>query len=319
MNKDKAEEIRLHRPVQSLSLDKLSDPLPIRWRIMRFYKSHDNSYAICAPYVADVDIMDRLDEVCTPTGWQTRHRDVAGAISVEIGIRTDQGWVYKGDISNLDGIGGAAAQFTYAFKGAAGYWGIGRRVTEIDEVFVPAKITREASGNQGAAGYVVDDRGRRVKNLTEFVSEFIQEREPQKAAPPERTALLKKHIKEHIEKILGRSLTKDQVKRFCSSKLTRGEYIELVDDMATFSTQGRLWNGSPVGKADFYKTISEGEIEAREEFAALSSESMKDMVEEARTVFAVEFPGVWDKHSWVRTRRRFHASKASPNRAGDGP
>lgn len=72
--------------------------------------------------------MNILDETVGVENWQKEYYDVKGNLFCRVGIKTDEGWVWKADCgieSNVDAQKGEASD---AFKRACVNWGIGREL-----------------------------------------------------------------------------------------------------------------------------------------------------------------------------------------------
>lgn len=82
--------------------------------------------------------MRMLDEAVGPDNWDCRYSEVKGNLFCEVGINTDNGWVYKQDVgipSNMEAQKGEASD---AFKRACFKWGIGRELYTAPFIWVPA-------------------------------------------------------------------------------------------------------------------------------------------------------------------------------------
>jgi hypothetical protein len=78
-------------------------------------------------YIDARDVMDRLDAVCGPDGWQTRYTHVDKKTVCEIDIWVEgRGWVTKADGAGDSDIEAEKGALSDAFKRAAVRWGIGR-------------------------------------------------------------------------------------------------------------------------------------------------------------------------------------------------
>lgn len=77
-------------------------------------------------YIDARDVMDRLDEVCGPPGWQNRYTHAEKKTICEIGILTTDEWVWKADGAGESDIEAEKGALSDAFKRAAVRWGIGR-------------------------------------------------------------------------------------------------------------------------------------------------------------------------------------------------
>jgi hypothetical protein len=81
-------------------------------------------------YLDARDVMDRLDLVCGPEGWQCRYSHVGATAVCEIGIRivqagTDE-WIWKADGAGATDIEAEKGALSDAFKRAAVRFGVGR-------------------------------------------------------------------------------------------------------------------------------------------------------------------------------------------------
>ena len=81
-------------------------------------------------YIDARDVMDRLDEVCGPAGWQNRYTHADKKTICEIGLWVDGGmggdWVWKADGAGESDIEAEKGALSDSFKRAAVRWGIGR-------------------------------------------------------------------------------------------------------------------------------------------------------------------------------------------------
>ena len=72
--------------------------------------------------------MNILDETVGAEYWQREHYECKGNLFCRVGIKTDNGWIYKSDCgveSNTDAQKGEASD---SFKRACFNWGIGREL-----------------------------------------------------------------------------------------------------------------------------------------------------------------------------------------------
>lgn len=128
------------------SLAGLFAPFPaeaISWRVGSTTK--DKSKGMALAYIDARDVMDRLDQVCGPDGWQCEYTPMAnGTTCCRIGVHVAGEWVWKsnggsatGDVDNekereMAEKGG----YSDAFKRAAVLWGIGRYLYNLDSPWV---------------------------------------------------------------------------------------------------------------------------------------------------------------------------------------
>lgn len=111
------------------------DPAIPSWRVGS--KASDSKTGRALAYIDTRDVMERLDEVCGPGGWQCRYSHASVTIC-DIGIKMGDEWIWK-----ASGAGDAAVQqgkgaLSDAFRGAAVCWGVGRYLYDLPKVW--AKI-----------------------------------------------------------------------------------------------------------------------------------------------------------------------------------
>src|SRR5512139_3428570 len=79
--------------------DALCEPFPleyIEWRVGSTNGDKTKGLALC--YVDARAVMDRLDSVCGPDGWQCNYSSAPGAAIVcNIGLRIEGDWIWKAD------------------------------------------------------------------------------------------------------------------------------------------------------------------------------------------------------------------------------
>lgn len=116
--------------------DALAEPFPadaVSWRVGTVSKKDENNpKGMALAYLDARDVMDRLDLVCGPAGWQCRYSHANGKTVCDIGIRvqrepTDAAeWVWKADGAGDTDVEAEKGALSDAFKRAAVRWGIGR-------------------------------------------------------------------------------------------------------------------------------------------------------------------------------------------------
>ena len=83
-------------------------------------------------YIDARSVMDRLDSVCGPEGWQDTYTPgVATSIVCNIGIQIDGQWIWKADGAGATDMEADKGALSDAFKRAAVRWGVGRYLYEI--------------------------------------------------------------------------------------------------------------------------------------------------------------------------------------------
>jgi hypothetical protein len=125
----------------------LAKPFPpdvVSWRVGATKK--DKSAGMALAYIDARDVQDRLNEVCSPFGWQCRH-EVSGdkRVTCHIGIRDPETreWIWKSDGAGESDVEGEKGSYSDSFKRAAVRWGIGRYLYDVQSPWVEL----EAHGN----------------------------------------------------------------------------------------------------------------------------------------------------------------------------
>jgi hypothetical protein len=117
----------------------LAAPFPpekVSWRVgtsnkkKRQRETNDNyakaTKGMALAYIDARDVMERLDDVCGPGGWQCRYPHAEGKTVCEIGISVGGEWIWKADGAGDTDIEASKGALSDAFKRAAVRWGIGR-------------------------------------------------------------------------------------------------------------------------------------------------------------------------------------------------
>ena len=113
------------------------DPSEVDWRVGSTTKDKAKGMALC--YVDARTVMDRLDTVCGPAGWQNRYVLNGTKTVCEIGIKCDGEWVWKSDGAGDSDIEAEKGALSDAFKRAAVRWGIGRYLYNLKSPWVALK------------------------------------------------------------------------------------------------------------------------------------------------------------------------------------
>lgn len=120
-----------------MELSKLATPFPaekVHWRVGATTKDKDKGIALA--YIDARDVMERLDTVVGPGGWQCRY-PFSGCC--EIGILVEGEWVWKANGAGETDVEGEKGQYSDAFKRAAVLWGIGRYLYDLPNQWMPLK------------------------------------------------------------------------------------------------------------------------------------------------------------------------------------
>lgn len=134
----------------------LAGPFPpqrISWRVGS--TSGDKSRGLALAYIDARDVMERLDAVCTPGGWQVRY-PFPGCC--EIGIKLPDGWVWKANGAGQTDVEGEKGQYSDAFKRAAVLWGIGRYLYDLPSPWVEIEAHGKSYRITDAALGVLNDK-----------------------------------------------------------------------------------------------------------------------------------------------------------------
>jgi hypothetical protein len=124
--------------------DDLCRPFPsemIDWRVGSTNK--DKTKGMALAYIDARTVMDRLDTVCGPGNWQCNYTPgVNGSIICNLGIKTDEGWVWKADGAGATDFEGEKGALSDAFKRSAVRWGLGRYLYEMPAPWVAIENNR---------------------------------------------------------------------------------------------------------------------------------------------------------------------------------
>lgn len=113
------------------------DPSEVDWRVGS--TTQDKSKGMALAYIDARTVMDRLDAVCGPAGWQNRYVIEGTKTVCEIGIKCGDEWVWKSDGAGDSDVEAEKGALSDAFKRAAVRWGIGRYLYNLKSPWVPLK------------------------------------------------------------------------------------------------------------------------------------------------------------------------------------
>ncbi len=134
----------------------------IDWRIGS--TNADKTKGMALAYMDARAVMDRLDGVCGPDGWQCNYSAAPGtAIICNLGVRVPDGtWIWKADGAGATDVEGEKGMLSDALKRAAVRWGIGRYLYEMKSPWVAIE--------QRGRSYIIPDGER--KNLDKVHEDF---------------------------------------------------------------------------------------------------------------------------------------------------
>lgn len=125
-----------------IKIKELAKPFPrelISWRVGATNSKKNNgkpTKGIALAYIDARDVMQRLDEVCGPHGWQNKHPHANGKTSCAIGIKINGEWVWKENGAGDSATEAEKGAFSDSFKRAAVLWGIGRYLYDVPNIWV---------------------------------------------------------------------------------------------------------------------------------------------------------------------------------------
>lgn len=107
----------------------------ISWRAQSLNKEGTSAMALA--YIDARDVMNRLDEVCGPGGWQDRYEFHGSRTICYLSIRANMDeWIVKADGAGDTDVEAEKGGISDAFKRAAVKWGIGRYLYDLDAPWV---------------------------------------------------------------------------------------------------------------------------------------------------------------------------------------
>ena len=120
-------------------LNNLRIPFPekdIEWRIQQTGMARGLPWGVVLAYVTNRAIMDRLDEVVGPENWTNDFtQSPNGGVLCTLGVRIEDGWVYKTDGADNTEIERVKGGLSNAMKRAGVQWGIGRYLYKLPRTF----------------------------------------------------------------------------------------------------------------------------------------------------------------------------------------
>lgn len=119
-------------------MERLAAPFPpelVSWRVGSTMPDKKKGMALA--YIDARDVMNRLDDVVGPEGWQCRYPHAAAKTVCEIDIWIEgRGWVTKADGAGDTDVEKEKGSLSDAFKRAAVKWGVGRYLYDLQSPWV---------------------------------------------------------------------------------------------------------------------------------------------------------------------------------------
>jgi len=106
----------------------------IKWRVGS--RSKDKSKGMVLAYIDARDVMQRLDKVIGPFGWQCTYPH-EGCCELSLWVEDMGKWVIKANCAGTTQVEAEKGQASDSFKRAAVLWGIGRYLYYLDSPWVP--------------------------------------------------------------------------------------------------------------------------------------------------------------------------------------
>ena len=113
------------------------DPSEVDWRVGSMTKDKDKGMALA--YIDARTVMDRLDTVCGPAGWQCRYVLNGTKTVCELAVKCGDEWVWKSDGAGDSDIEAEKGALSDAFKRAAVRWGVGRYLYNLKSPWVAVR------------------------------------------------------------------------------------------------------------------------------------------------------------------------------------
>jgi hypothetical protein len=114
-----------------IDFEKLKAPFPpesISWRVGS--TNGEKTKGLALAYVDARDVMERLDTICGPAGWQCKYSHANGKTVCDILIKCGDEWISKADGAGDSDVEAEKGALSDAFKRAAVRWGIARYLYE---------------------------------------------------------------------------------------------------------------------------------------------------------------------------------------------
>lgn len=130
--------------------EQLAAPFPhgaIHWRAQSIYERDGKFSALALAYIDARDVMDRLDAVCGPEGWQDYFDETPrGRVICRLSVEHDGIWIAKSDAAGDTAVEGEKGGVSDAFKRAAVKWGIGRYLYRLGNTYAPCEVATDRDG-----------------------------------------------------------------------------------------------------------------------------------------------------------------------------
>lgn len=123
---------------------RLAAPFPphaIHWRAQLVVERNGSFSALALAFIDARDVMNRLDDVCTPAGWtDSYHETPKGRTIGTIAIKVGDEWISKSDGAGDTDVEGEKGSLSDAMKRTAVKWGIGRYLYSLTSVWADCEV-----------------------------------------------------------------------------------------------------------------------------------------------------------------------------------
>lgn len=195
----------------TVDLAKLKAPFApdrVSWRIGS--TNGEKTKGMALAYLDARDVMERLDEVCGPAGWQCSYPHANGKTVCAISIKIGDEWISKADGAGDTDVEAEKGALSDAFKRAAVRWGIGRYLYEMPSPWVAIE--------QRGRSYIIKD-----SEYARLAAALSKGAPAAPASPSEAFTRLKSDVA-HIQTPTG---LKTWAENVTSAQVTEGERQEL--------------------------------------------------------------------------------------------
>lgn len=150
-----------------MELKDLQKEIPYQWRVQSYSKS--KAQAQCVAYIDARDVQKALDQVVGPENWQDDYKLIDEKLFAGIGVRTENGWVWKWDTGTESNMEAEKGQVSDAFKRAGVKWGIGRFLYDLPIQYIDANEAKTANNFP----YPVNIDGKRIWDISEYINKTL--------------------------------------------------------------------------------------------------------------------------------------------------
>lgn len=197
----------------------LAAPMPFHWRIGPVNK--DKLTAQCLAYIDARDAAARLNEILG-LDWMCDYKQVGEVMYCGVGIKFDGDWRMRWDAGTESNTEAEKGEASDSFKRACVKWGLGAFLYDMPIQKVKMDPT---------AKFPVDDDGKRIWNLTEYINNLTSKETPQpaqqkQAAPKQATAEMMRQA-QHVSKILHDGRVTNHITEFVDGRLNAPDFDTL--------------------------------------------------------------------------------------------